>query len=105
MGFEFGFVSGMMYLVYREGTWESPEQMAAQPYWQEHASFMNALADSGFVQFGGPYGHDGRSILLVVEAESEVDILERLSSDVWEVKGILKTTEIAPWWIALRSGT
>ena len=42
---------------------ESPEQ------WDEHAAFMNALVDDGFVVLGGPLGDEGK-ILLIIKAQS-----------------------------------
>ena len=44
--------------------------MREQHKWKEHAAFMNALAEEGFVVLGGPLG-DGAQILLIVHADSE----------------------------------
>jgi hypothetical protein len=45
----------------RGAAWDASRPLAEQPGWDEHASFMNALAEEGFVVLGGPLG-DGGSI-------------------------------------------
>jgi len=42
--------------------------MREQEKWAEHAAFMDALADDGFVILGGPLG-DGTEVLLIVDAD------------------------------------
>ena len=54
--------------------------MADQDEWAEHAAFMNALAEEGFVVLGGPLGDEQR-ILLVVDADSKEEIKRRLADD------------------------
>lgn len=74
--------------------------MREQPQWPEHAAFMNALADEGFVLAGGPLG-GGPDVLLVVEAEDEAAIRARLDPDPWVTLGLLRTLRIEPWEILL----
>jgi hypothetical protein len=57
------------------------------------------LAD-GFVILGGPIG-DGERVLLVVEAEGEREVRERLAADPWLPAGILRIDSIEPWTIWL----
>jgi hypothetical protein len=35
-------------------SWDPSRSMREQEKWDEHAAFMNALADDGFVVLGGP---------------------------------------------------
>ncbi len=74
--------------------------MAEQERWAEHAAFMNGLAGDGFVVLGGPLG-DGRSILLVVSAESEDAIRARLAADPWASMQLLRIARIEAWQILL----
>jgi len=53
-----------------------------QSGWTEHAQFMDALTDSGFVVLGGPLERD-LLVVLVVEAESEDAVRETLARDPW----------------------
>jgi uncharacterized protein YciI len=74
--------------------------MHEQESWGEHASFMNALVDDGFVVLGGPLG-DGRSILLVVNAASKETVRARIASDPWTTMKLLRISSIEPWQIVL----
>ncbi len=73
-----------------------------QPAVNEHAAFMNALADDGFVLFGGPLAgsEEGRvRVLLVVDAEIEADIHSRLADDPWMHTEQLVTVSVERWTI------
>jgi uncharacterized protein YciI len=55
-----------------------------QPSLDEHAAFMNALADEGFVLFGGPLAGSELErvrVLLIVDADSEAEVRRRLGAD------------------------
>ena len=41
-----------------------------QPYWDEHAAFIDGLVDEGFILMGGPLVDDGGA-MLIVHAEDE----------------------------------
>ena len=41
-----------------------------QPFWDEHAAFIDQLVDDGFILMGGPLVDEGGS-LLIVNAEDE----------------------------------
>ncbi len=71
-----------------------------QPSVTEHAAFMNALAEEGFILFGGPLAgtEEGRvRVLLIVNADSEADIHRRLTDDPWVPTQQLLTASIEPW--------
>ena len=64
---------------------------------------MDALVDDGFVVLGGPVGDvDTGRALLVVHAESEEAIRERLAGDPWPEE-LLTIESIEPWSVWLRS--
>ena len=84
----------------RGAAWDASRPLAGQLAWDEHASFMNALAEEGFVVLGGPLG-DGDSFLLVINAESEDDIRARLTADPWTPMRLLRVASIEPWQILL----
>jgi uncharacterized protein YciI len=74
--------------------------IAEQPAVSDHAAFMNALAEEGFVLFGGPLAgsEDGRvRALLTVEAEDEAEIRRRFADDPWVPTEQLRTVSIEPW--------
>jgi uncharacterized protein YciI len=71
-----------------------------QPGVSDHAAFMNALADEGFLLCAGPLAgsENGRvRVLLVVDAGSEEEILRRLADDPWAPTGQLLTVSVEPW--------
>ena len=68
-----------------------------------HARFMDALAEQGFVAFGGPIGEGDRRFMFAVEAPSEEAVRERLATDPWERTRQLQTVDVQPWEILLRA--
>jgi uncharacterized protein YciI len=83
--------------------WDDARPMREQDGWPEHAAFMDALAEGGFVVFGGPVGDGDRRFMFAVEAPSEEAIRERLAADPWEHTEQLATVDVQPWQILLRS--
>jgi uncharacterized protein YciI len=73
-----------------------------QPFWDEHAAFIDRLVDEGFVLMGGPLlRQDGlpQGALLIVKAEDENEVNEKLKNDPWFEKGILKLESVTRWQI------
>lgn len=73
-----------------------------QPSASDHTAFMDALAEQGFVLFGGPLAgseHGRVRILLIMNADSEAEIHRRLANDPWIRAEQLITTSIEPWQI------
>jgi uncharacterized protein YciI len=74
--------------------------IAAQPDVADHAAFMNELAHDGVVLCAGPLAgtENGRlRVLLVMEADSEREIRDRLAEDPWVRTDRLALTRIEPW--------
>jgi len=74
--------------------------MREQSRWDEHAAFMDALVEDGFVVLGRPLG-DGAEFLLIVDAESEQAVEARLADDPWTPMGLLRIARIERWEILL----
>ena len=53
-----------------------------QLYWDEHAAFIDALVDEGFILLGGPLTDEGGA-MIVVQAEHIDAVQEKLSNDPW----------------------
>lgn len=91
-----------LFAVSREAgpAWMEGKGAFDQPGVSEHAAFMGALSDEGFILFAGPLaGTEGGRIrvLLIADAANEVDILQRLADDPWELTERTTTTSIEPW--------
>jgi hypothetical protein len=76
-------VAIFLVVLHRSGPeWDAARPIEEQSYWPEHASFMDALVDDGFVVLGGPLADEHR-VVLVVEAESDDAIRATLARDPW----------------------
>jgi hypothetical protein len=82
--------------------WDHTRPRREQPGWDEHAAFMDRLAEDGFVVLGGPIGEgDGDSALLVVEADGEDAVRARLADDPWPEE-VLTVESVRRWAVLLR---
>jgi hypothetical protein len=57
-------------------------QLEEQSGWPEHAAYMDALVDEGFIVLGGPLQDEMRTAH-AVQADSEDAIRARLAEDPW----------------------
>lgn len=83
----------------RGPSWDHGRGLREQDAWDEHAAFMEELADEGFVFLGGPLGSD--QVMHVIVAESEEQIRDRVAADPWEPMGLLRNVSIERWHILL----
>jgi hypothetical protein len=69
-----------------------------QPFWDEHAQFINKLTEEGFILMGGPLVDEGGA-LLIVNAVNENEVKAKIENDPWYAHGILKLESIRRWQI------
>ena len=83
--------------------WDRSRGRREQDGWDEHAAFMDALVEDGFIVLGGPIGEgdDGDNTLLVVDADDEAAVRARLGEDPWPQE-VLTIESIRPWTVWLR---
>lgn len=74
--------------------------MREQDGWDEHARFMDALVDEGFILLGGPLEGD-IDVLHIVEAASKEAVHARLAEDNWTRDGKLETVSVESWTVLL----
>jgi len=67
-----------------------------QPYWDEHAQFIDGLVAQGFIMMGGPLVDEGGA-MLIVRAEDVDEVKEKMKHDPWYTQGILKLDSIRRW--------
>jgi hypothetical protein len=84
----------------RGPSWDGSRSLREQDRWDEHAEFMERLADEGFIVHGGPLG-DGVRTLHMVRGESADEIEARLADDIWTELDLLRTASVEPWEILL----
>ena len=91
-----------LFAVTREAgpSWSEGKGAFEQPAADDHAAFMNKLADEGFALFAGPLAGSERDrirVLLIAEAVSASDVHRRLADDPWARTQRLMTTSVEPW--------
>jgi uncharacterized protein len=69
-----------------------------QPFWDEHAAFIDRLVADGSILMGGPLVDEGGS-LLIFNAEDENQVRAKLENDPWSKHGILKLESVKRWQI------
>lgn len=80
--------------------WIDGQGAFEQPGVNDHAAFMNALADEGLVLFAGPLAGSERGrfrVLMIGDAASAEEIGRRLADDPWERAKRLMTVSVEPW--------
>jgi uncharacterized protein YciI len=83
--------------------WDHSRGRREQAGWDEHAAFMDLLAEEGFVLLAGPIGEgDGENALLVVDATDEATVRARLAEDPW-AGDMLTIESVRPWSVWLRA--
>jgi hypothetical protein len=80
--------------------WDRSQPMEGQSGWDEHASFMDELVDTGFIVFGGPIEDGSYRVIHAVEAESEEAVRDTWARDPWS-ETHLRIEAIDPWTIRL----
>jgi uncharacterized protein YciI len=73
-----------------------------QPFWDEHAAFIDQLVEEGFILMGGPLIKENEmphGALLIVIAGDENEVREKLKNDPWFEKGVLKLESVSRWQI------
>jgi hypothetical protein len=82
--------------------WDHSRSMREQDAWDDHARFMNDLADSGFILLGGPLGAGERRFVHVCDGESESEVRARFEPDPW-TPAMLEIERVDRWTILLRA--
>jgi uncharacterized protein YciI len=87
----------------RPGTlWDPDKSVRQQPYWDDHARFMDSLFDSGVIILGGPFA-DASGSMVILEADNAERVLEIFRSDPWTVHDVLVVATVKEWIIFLDS--
>jgi uncharacterized protein YciI len=83
--------------------WDTARPLEQQSGWPEHAAFMDALVEDGFVVLGGPLA-DEHHVVHAVEAESEEAVRATLARDPWSGTHLVVDT-VERWTIRLDGRT
>ncbi len=80
--------------------WVEGKTVREQPYWTDHANFMDQLFENGTVVLGGPFA-DGTGSLLIVEAESEREVADLIARDPFVMHDIFALGSLKQWQLFL----
>lgn len=80
--------------------WVPDKTVREQPYWEQHATFMDQLFEDGMVALGGPFA-DATGSLVIVEAENEREVAEVFARDPFVEHGIFALNGLKQWLIFL----
>ena len=87
-------------VLHRSGpAWQASLPSEGQTGWPEHAAFMEALVDSGFMVLGGPLADEHR-VVLAVESATQDDVLSVMAQDPWSGSHLVLVS-VEPWTIRL----
>ena len=67
-----------------------------QPFWDEHAKFIDQLVDDGDILLGGPLADEGGA-MLILNARDENEVRIKLKNDPWAEHGIWNRETVKRW--------
>ena len=80
--------------------WVPGKTVREQPYWTQHAAFMDRLFENGTVVLGGPFA-DATGSLVIVEAENEHEVADVFARDPFVVHAIFVQRLLKQWLLFL----
>jgi uncharacterized protein len=80
--------------------WVPGKTVREQPYWTQHAAFMDRLFENGTVVLGGPFA-DATGSLVIVEAENEHEVADMFARDPFVVHAIFVLRSLKQWLLFL----
>ena len=80
--------------------WVQGKTVREQPYWAQHADFMDPLFENGTVVLGGPFA-DATGSLVIVEAEHEHEVADLFAHDPFVVHDIFVRSLLKQWLLFL----
>ena len=97
-------MSARLFLVYRVPgpAWVAGAPTRSQPLWDDHARFMDRIFEERRIVLAGPYGTDGRA-LVVLDVPDAAQASALFLEDPWVKSGILLTEKVVEWTIFLDS--
>jgi uncharacterized protein YciI len=85
----------------RPGTgWDRNKPVREQPFWDDHARYMDDLFETGVIILGGPFA-DRTGSLVIVAADSAEQVREMYRHDPWTEHDVLVVADVKEWTIFL----
>ena len=80
--------------------WDRGRPVREQPFWDDHARYMDALFERGAIILGGPFA-DRTGSLVIVAADSAAQVREMFRHDPWTERDVLVLADVKEWTIFL----
>jgi len=80
--------------------WNPAVTVREQPYWDEHARFVDELFDAGKIVLAGPFA-DGSGALVIMAVESVETARAIFREDPWAQRDIQVAADVKEWTIFL----
>ena len=80
--------------------WIPGKTSREQPFWDEHAAFMDRLFADGMVVMGVPYA-DMRGTMVILEASHEEQVYAVFKDDPFVTQGVLRIESVREWLVFL----
>ncbi|WP_165422864.1 YciI family protein [Ktedonosporobacter rubrisoli] len=80
--------------------WIAGKTSREQPYWTEHAAFLDKLFADGMVILGGPFANYS-DLLVIIEADTEEQVHSLFKQDPFVLHNIIRVRAIREWLLFL----
>jgi uncharacterized protein len=80
--------------------WDPGRPVREQPFWDEHARFMDSLFDAGVVILAGPFA-DRSGSMVILKADDAGRVRETFRQDPWTEHDVLSVADLKEWTIFL----
>lgn len=80
--------------------WNPDKAVREQPFWDEHARFMDSLFEAGVVVLAGPFA-DRTGSMVIVTADNPGQVYEMFRADPWTEHDVLVVADVKEWTIFL----
>jgi len=88
-------------VIQRPGSlWDPDKTAREQPFWDDHARYIDALFETGVIVLAGPFA-DRTGSMLIVKADDANQAREMFREDPWATRDVLKVADVKEWTIFL----
>jgi uncharacterized protein len=91
----------------KDANWDHARDIRQQPFFGQHAAFVDELVEQGVIIIGGPVASedDDDIALLAVEAPDEGSLRSIFDADPWTVHRVFRIKAVREWtlWLNGRS--
>src|ERR1043166_6099544 len=81
--------------------WDHAKGVREEPFWDEHAKFIDDLFARGLILMAGPFAPEGTGALVILNVQRSEEAHAIYADDPWKRRGILHLAEAREWTIFL----